>query len=94
MTFMRLQNPQQTITIAAMKALLALIAIAAVSVGGTGFYYVNSTSEFECSASKGECLPLTEECGLNAPCDEAAKPDRAAKPACTDQKKTEGQNPT
>ena len=87
---------------AAMKALVAFIAIAAVSVAGAGFYYVTSTSnkvlyeansESECSASKEECLPLTEECGLKAPCDEAAKPDCGAK-ECTDQKKAEDQNPT
>ena len=99
-----------------MKALVAFIAIAAVSVAGAGFYYVTSTSnkvlyeansESECSASKGECLPLTEECGLKAPCDEGAKecdlkapcdegakPDCGAKTDCTDQKKAEDQNPT
>ena len=77
-----------------MKALVTFIAIAAVSVTGAGFYYVNSTSESECSASKGECLPLTEECGLNAPCDEASKPDCGAKTDCADQKKAEDQNPT
>ena len=80
-----------------MKALITFIAIAAVSVTGAGFYYVSSNSakaESECSASKGEYLPLTEECGLKAPFDEAAKPDCGAKPACTDQKKAEDQNPT
>ena len=79
-----------------MKALITFIAIAAVSVTGAGFYYVSSNSakaEAECSASKGECLPLTEECGLKAPCDEGAKPDCGDK-ECTDQKKAEDQNPT
>ena len=91
---MGLQKPQQAIIIASMKSLLALTAIVAVSATGAGFYYVSSSSEAECSASKGECLPLTEECGLKEPCDEAAKPDCGSEPACTDQKKAEDQNPT
>ena len=91
--FVDLQNQKQAIFLPAMKALVTFIAIAAVSVGAAGFYYVSSTSEAECSASKGECLPLTEECGLNAPCDEGAKLDCGAK-ECTDQKKAEDQNPT
>ena len=70
-----------------MKALVTFIAIAAVSVGGAGFYYVSSTSESECSASK-------EECDQKATCDEGAKPDCGAKTDCTDQKKAEDQNPT
>ena len=92
-----LAKPTADDSFAAMKALITFIAIAAVSVTGAGFYYVSSNSakaEAECSASKGECLPLTEECGLKAPCDEGAKPDCGAKPACTDQKKAEDQNPT
>ena len=89
-----LAKPTADDSFAAMKALITFIAIAAVSVAGAGFYYVSSTSESECSASKGECFPLTEECGLKAPCDEAGKPDCGAKPACTDQKKAEDQNPT
>ncbi len=85
-----MHNQKQAIILAPMKALVTLIAIAAVSVGGAGFYYVSSNSaksESECSASK-------EECGLKAPCDEIAKPDCGAKPACTDQKKAEDRNPT
>ena len=88
-------KPTADDSLAAMKALVTFIAIAAVSVGGAGFYYVSSNSaKAECSASKEECSPLTEECGLKAPCDEGAKPDCGAKPACTDQKKAEDQNPT
>jgi hypothetical protein len=80
-----------------MKALITFVAIAAVSATGAGFYYVSSNSakaEAECSASKGECLPLTEECGLKAPCDEGANPDCGAKPDCNNLKKAEDQNPT
>ena len=47
------------------KALVTFIAIAAVSVGGAGFYYVSSNSakaESECSASKEECSASKEEC--------------------------------
>ena len=79
----------------AMKALITFIAIAAVSVTGAGFYYVNSNSakvESECSTSKEECS--TEECDQKAPCDEGSKPDCDAKTDCTDQKMTEDQNPT
>ena len=87
-----------------MKALITFIAIAAVSVTGAGFYYVSSTSakaeaecsasKEECSASKEECSASKEECAQKATCDEGANSDCGAKPACTDQKKPEDQNPT
>ena len=80
-----------------MKALITFIAIAAVSVTGAGFYYFSSTSakaESECSASKEECSASKEECAQKATCDEGANSDCGAKPACTDQKKPEDQNPT
>ena len=78
--------------LAAMKALLALTAIVAVSATGAGFYYVSSASEAECSASKEECSASKEECDEKATCDEGAKPDCGTE--CTDQKKAEDQNPT
>ena len=62
-----------------MKALVTFIAIAAVSVGGAGFYYVSSTSESECSASKEDCSASKEECDQKATCDEGAKPDCGAR---------------
>ena len=89
-----LVKPTADDSFAAMKALITFIAIAAVSVTGAGFYYVNSTSESECSASKEECSASKEECDQKATCDEGAKPDCGAKTDCADQKKAEDQNPT
>ena len=101
-----LQNQEKSINFAAMKALTAIMATVAVSVGGAGLFALTSESEngqklrslvglTECEEGARECLPLTDECGLNAPCSEAAsKPECGAKPACTDQKKIEDQNPT
>ena len=85
-----LVKPTADDNLAAMKALITFIAIAAVSVTGAGFYYVSSNSakaESECSAAK-------EECDQKATCDEGAKPDCGAKTDCTAQKKAEDQNPT
>jgi len=88
-----------------MKALAALLATVAVSVSGVGLYALTSESESgqklraligltECEGAK-ECLPLTKECGLNAPCPEAAsKPSCGSKPSCDEKKTTEDQNPT
>ena len=88
-----------------MKTLRVLLAMVGISVGGAGLYALTSESEngqklrsfiglTECEGAK-ECLPLTDDCGLKAPCTEAAsKPECGAKTDCADQKKAEDQNPT
>ncbi len=89
-----------------MKLLISLSIIAVVSVAAGGYVAVTSDTETgkelrnligieeceggACSDVK-ECLPLTEECGLKAPCSSEAKPDCDS--GC-DEEKTQDQFPT
>ena len=86
-----------------MKLLIALSAFAVVSVAAGGYVAITSDTETgkELRSLIGieECLPLTEECGLDAPCPSDAKPDCSseAKPDCgssCDEAKPQDQFPT
>ena len=89
-----------------MKLLVALSAFAAVSVAGAGYFTATSNTETgkelrsligmeECEggtcSDEKECLPITEECGLDAPCPSEAKPDCGS--SC-DEEKPQDEFPT
>lgn len=86
-----------------MKALVSIFVIGVFSVAGTGLYAITSESEaaYDLRALFGlneyktdECLPLTDECGINEPCDSASKPSCDSKPCCDEVKTIKDQNPT